>query len=144
MDTKFNTDFHLQQRDSIKVSPGPLIEKTFSELSYDQYMLFQYPTAFLLAKDVTMEFSGLDAKTKQSALSTSFGLSSKGNFGPFSFGSGPVKLGLSPSMSTSSNNMRASATADGLKIELPGAQIIGYYCDVVPKFPNPISELQPS
>ena len=123
----------LQQRASTPVSPGPLLERSFQELGNDQYLLYQYPTAFLLAKDVTMEFSGLDADTKQSALSTSFGVSAKGGWGPFSFGG-------SSSTSTSSSNMRASSTADGLKIELPGAQIIGYYCDVVPKFPNPIIE----
>ena len=108
-----------------------MLEKNFTDLEHGKYLLYQYPTAFLLAKDVTMEFSGLDAKTKQTALSTSFGVSAKGGYGPFTFGG-------SSSTSTSSNNMRASSTADGLKIEIPGAQIIGYYCDVVPKFPNPI------
>ena len=78
-----------------------------------------------------MEFSGLDAKTKQTALSTSFGVSAKGGWGPFSFGG-------STSTSASASNMRASSTADGLRIEIPGAQLIGYYCDVIPKFPNPV------
>lgn len=78
-----------------------------------------------------MEFGGLDAKTKQKALTSSFGVSSKGSFGPISFGG-------STSTSGSYSNMQASSTADGLKIDIPGAQLIGYYCDVVPKFPNPI------
>lgn len=121
----------IQQRESTPVSPGPMLEEDFNNLNHSQYLLYQYPTAFLLAKDVTMEFSGLDANVKQQALSTSFGSSARGGWGPFGFKAGA-------SGSTSSNNLRASSTADGLKIEIPGAQLIGYYCDVVPKFPNPI------
>ena len=108
-----------------------MLDKSYSDLNHDQYLLYQYPTAFLLAKDVSMEFSGLDAQTKQTALTTSFGVAAKGGYGPFSFGG-------SSATSTSNSNMRASCTADGLKVEIPGAQLIGYYCDVVPKFPNPI------
>ena len=76
-----------------------------------------------------MEFSGLDASTKRSALSYSFGTAAKGSYGPFTFGG-------STSISGSHSSMKASSTANGLKIDIPGAQIIGYYCDIVPKFPN--------
>ena len=111
-----------------------MLEEDFNNLNHSQYLLYQYPTAFLLAKDVAMEFSGLDANVKQQALSTSFGGSAKGGWGPFNFKA-------EASGSTSSNNLRASSTADGLKIEIPGAQLIGYYCDVVPKFPNSIFDV---
>lgn len=90
--------FFSQQSDSTPVSPGPMLEKSFNDLKLDQYLLFQYPTAFLLTKDVTTEFSGLDAKTKQTALLTSFGVSAKGGYGPFTFGG-------SSSTSVSSSNM---------------------------------------
>ena len=125
--------FHLQQKTDSLVSPGFMPEKDFfNEIKGTsgafKYLLSQYPTAFLLAKDVSMEFSGLDASTKQSALTVSVGVSVKGGWGPVSFGG-------STSASGSSSQMQASSTADGLKIDIPGAQIIGYYCDVVPKFP---------
>lgn len=78
-----------------------------------------------------MEFSGLDAQSKQAALSASMGASGRGSYGPVSFGG-------SVSAAGKHEHTQASSTADGLKIDIPGAQIIGYYCDVVPKFPNPI------
>ncbi len=93
------------------------------------YQLYQFSTAFLLAKDITVDFSGLSDKAKQSALASSFGPSAQGSFGPISFEG-------STSGSGSYNHMQASSTASGVKVYIPGAQIIGYYCDVVPKFPN--------
>ncbi len=77
-----------------------------------------------------MEFSGLDAKTKQTALTASVSASVKGGWGPISFGG-------STESSASYSHSQASSTADGLSVQIPGAQIIGYYCDVVPKFPDP-------
>ena len=104
-------------------------KKFYKEITDEKYLLYQYSTAFLMAKEVTMEFSGLDASTKRSALSVSFGAAAKGNYGPFTFGG-------STSTSGSHSSMKASSTANGLKIDIPGAQIIGYYCDIVPKFPD--------
>lgn len=78
-----------------------------------------------------MEFSGLDADSKQSAMSSSFGATAKGGWGPINYGGSGSSSGA-----MSSSNMRVSSTADGLKVEIPGAQIIGYYCDIVPKFPE--------
>ena len=113
-----------------RVSPGYMVEQKFyDEVMKNKYLLYQYPTAFLMAKEVTLEFSGLDASTKSTALSTSVGVAAKGSYGPITFGG-------STSMSGSHSSMRASSTANGLKVEIPGAQLIGYYCDIVPKFPN--------
>lgn len=95
------------------------------------YLLYQYPTAFLLAKDITMEFTSLSDNDKQAALMSSISDSLKGNYGPFSFGGS-----FSASGSYYYNHIQASLTANGLKVYIPGAQIIGYYCDIIPKFPN--------
>ena len=113
-----------------RVSPGYMVEQEFhDEVVKNKYLLYQYPTAFLMAKEVTLEFSGLDASTKTSALSSSVGVAAKGNYGPFTFGG-------STSTAGSHSSMKASSTANGLKVEIPGAQLIGYYCDIVPKFPD--------
>ena len=125
-----NLFFSAQHNQSVRVSPGSMVEETFfKEVAKQNYLLYQYPTAFLMAKEVTMEFSGLDASTKQSALSASVGVAAKGSYGPFTFGG-------STSTAGSHSSMKASSTANGLKIDIPGAQLIGYYCDVVPEFPK--------
>ena len=95
------------------------------------YLLYQYPTAFLLAKDIIMTFTGLSDKDIHAALLSSFGTSLKGSYGPISFDSS-----ISESGTYNHNIMQASPTVDGLKVYIPGAQVIGYYCDVIPKFPN--------
>ena len=92
------------------------------------YLLYQYPTAFLLAKDVTMTFTGLSDEDIHTAILSSFGTSLKGSYGSISFDGSISESG--------SNIMQASPTVDGLKVYIPGAQVIGYYCDVIPKFPN--------
>ena len=118
------------------VSPGYMKEIDFyNEVTRESpdgsptYMFYQYPTAFLLAKDITMDFTGLSDEDKQAALLSSFSYSLKGNYGPISF------VG-SFTASGSYNHIQASLIADGLKVFIPGAQIISYYCDIIPKFPN--------
>ena len=128
---------HVQGKRDKPISPGYMKEEDFyKEVTKDStygplYQLYQYPTAFLLAKDITMDFIGLSDETKHTALASSFGASLLGSYGPISFGD-PIPA------SGSHSHMQASPTANGLKVYIPGAQIIGYYCDVVPKFPNTI------
>ena len=95
------------------------------------YLLYQYPTAFLLAKDIIMTFTGLSDKDIHAALLSSFGTSFKGSYGPISFDG-------SISESGSFNHIQASPMVGGLKVYIPGAQVIGYYCDIIPKFPKTI------
>ena len=94
------------------------------------YLLYQYPTAFLLAKDIIMTFTGLSDKDVHAALLSSSGPSLKGSYGPISFDG-------SISESGSFNHIQASPMV-GLKVYIPGAQVIGNYCDhdIIPKFPK--------
>lgn len=104
-------------------------EVTKESIDGPLYLLYQYPTAFLLAKEIVMDFTGLSDKAKQAALISSVGTLLKGSYGPISYGA-------SISAAGSYNHMQVSSTVNGLTVHVPGAQIIGYYCDVIPKFPN--------
>ena len=42
-------------------------EVTKSSTDWPPYLLYQYPTAFLLARDITMDFIGLSDKAKHAA-----------------------------------------------------------------------------
>ena len=76
-----------------------------------------------------MEFSGIDNSAQGSALKTSASAQMSGHFGPFSASS-------SFNYGHSKVKMSAETTADGLKIRIPGAQVIGYYTTILPCFPH--------
>lgn len=92
------------------------------------YIMPQYVNAFLLAKDVRLEFRGVDSSVKSKAVQQSASAHMSGHYGPFS-------ASASFSYGSSNSHMQAESTADGLLIKIPGAQIIGYYVTVVPCFP---------
>ena len=92
-------------------------------------MLPEYVNAFLLAKDIVMEFSGIDSSAQSSALQTSASSQLSGHYGPFSASS-------SFNYGHSKAKMSAESTADGLRVKIPGAQIIGYYTTILPCFPS--------
>ena len=48
---------------------------------------------------------------------------------------GPYSLQAAVSHGSTRGSFSADAVAGGLKIKVPGVQMIGYYIDVVPKFP---------
>jgi hypothetical protein len=126
-----------------QVSPGPSSEKEFiSKASQKIYRLPQYVTGFLLARDVEMEFRGLNQQTTQSIIRSSYqsyssssSSSYSGGWGPFSFASSSDYSSSFSSSRRYSASFQASATTSGLKIRIPGSQVIGYYTQVVPKFP---------
>ena len=134
--------FYFIQKEKTKpISPGYMKERDFYDevtkntTDWPPYLLYQYPTAFLLARDITMDFIGLSNEAKLAALISSSGPSFQGNYGPISFGG-------SVSASGSYNHMQVLSTPNGVKVYIPGAQIIGYYCDVIPKFPNPYNSTE--
>ena len=92
------------------------------------YLLPEYTTGFLLAKDVSMTFRGVESSTSSEALKQSAS-------GSLSFGYGPFSISPSVSHGHSSSHLQVSSESDGLHIEIPGAQIIGYFTGVVDKFP---------
>ena len=93
------------------------------------YQLPEYVTSFLLARDFELEFSNIAQSTFHRTVSTFTHTSAHASFFCFS-----------ASFSSSSSNYKSRSsvhrTANGMKIKMPGAQIIGYYTQILPKFPS--------
>ena len=116
------------------VSPGKSFadEKQYYDAvtgSNPEYILPEYPTAFLLARNIQLEFSGLDFSTSSYFMSQYSHSESSGGFLFFHFHHSETK-------SRQVSHVQTSKTASGLKIKVPGAQLIGYYTETLPKFPN--------
>lgn len=99
-----------------------------AKVNKGHYQLPEYTTGFLLAKDVSMSFRGVDSSTVSHALKES--ASAK-----LSVGYGPFKASGSFGYGHQSSSLKVSSQSYGLKIDIPGAQIIGYYTSVLPEFP---------
>lgn len=93
-----------------------------------RYLLPEYTTGFLLARNIEIEFRGLDSSVVSHAMQSSVHDSSGGGFLFFSWSS-------SVSKSKQKSHTAISKTADGMSIKIPGAQIIGYYTQKLPEFP---------
>ena len=104
-------------------------QNTFIKMASD-YQLPEYTTGFLLAKDVSMTFRGLETSSNSHAMKLSVSGKLSIGWGPFTLGSGSLSSGKT------SSSMKVSSQSDGLHIDVPGAQIIGYYTSVLPKFPK--------
>ena len=76
-----------------------------------------------------MEFRGVSKSTVSHTLSESASGHIEGRYGCFS-ASASVGYGKDES------HLSTEATADGLRIRIPGAQLIGYYVTVLPRFPS--------
>lgn len=92
------------------------------------YVLPEFSNAFLLAKDIEVEFIGVDEQSKNYALERSAKGQLSGNLGCFSISSS--------SFEHMETRMESESTIDGLKIKVPGAQIIGYFTTILPCFPH--------
>ena len=92
------------------------------------YRLPEFVTSFLLAKDIEMEIKSKSSALFQSVVQSTHSTHSGGNF-----------LVFSSSHSTQdeqrSSRTRVHKTSTGMKIKIPGAQVIGYYTQKIPKFP---------
>lgn len=106
------------------------------------YYLPQYTTGLLLAREIEMEFSGVDKSTAASIIRsshTSYAASSSSGssgWGCFSFASRSDYTSSYSAQRSYSASFQASSTASGLKIAIPGVQVIGYYTQIVDKFPK--------
>lgn len=89
-----------------------------------RYLLPEYPSSFLLARNIELELAGMDNKAVWHAMSEYCHKSSGGGFAL-------VDRRLSQSM-------KVSKTANGIKIKIPGAHniIISYYTVKLPRFPT--------
>ena len=92
------------------------------------YRLPEYVTSFLLAKEIELEISNVQESFVSTLLHLSLQANANVNIGVF-------KLGASYSLSTGAARTRFHRTANGMKIKVPGAQVIGYYTQKLPKFP---------
>ena len=93
------------------------------------YLMPEFVSSFLLARNLKLEFHGVDQKHVSSALRTISALHVGGGFGG---------IGFAASVGSSKKKERlvAERTTNGLRITVPGAQILGYYTNVLPRFPR--------
>ncbi len=116
------------------VSPGRDLTETdfYRKLTEDKvkYKLPEYPTSFLLGRNIELEFQGVDSSVVSSTMNEMSHSSGSGGFLFFH-----ASASVTKSQTTSSLNIQK--TADGMKIKIPGAQLMGYYTEVVPEFPLP-------
>lgn len=114
------------------VSPGRDFTETelLKEISETdiQYKLPEYTTGFLLARKIELEFSGLDSSTVTSTMNQMSSFSAGGGFLFF-------RASTSVTKTKRSSHVQVKRTGSGMKIAIPGAQIIGYYTQVMPRFP---------
>ena len=100
-----------------------------SELSSHHYLLPLYPSTLLLATDIQLFFHNLSDPTPLFRLA--YEPRVRGSYGPFSFG---------PMLVTGDRERRVKFRVDsvegGAVVSLPGAQLIGYICNIVPRFPR--------
>ena len=95
------------------------------------YLLPQYVTGLLLARNVTLRFQ-VSSSVASSFVSESNVRSASASYGPFCMSA----RYRTSSRTTSQSSFRASTSSSGLNINVPGTQQIGYYTEVVPRFPN--------
>ena len=128
--------YDSETRKTAYVSPPPSTEAELADIINGKddniYVMPEYVTSFLLSRNVKLEFSDLDSKTVSTAMQVIAGISGGLNLPglPFGFNS---RL----SSHAGWKHMTADRTVDGMVIHIPGAQLIGYYTQVMPQFPKP-------
>ena len=134
-------DCFLRMQPSGYVSPGYLTPSSYfgRVIASGQYLLPQYVHAFVLASDIKIFFPHLgswhfsDEHESSVVINTlmeyTFAEKLSGNFGPFSFE-------VPRSGSGHNFQIKRNKLNGGLVITLPGAQVVGYIINTVPKFPR--------
>ena len=114
-----------------QVSPGPFdTDRKFVTAAQDRnnYHIPHYLTGLVLARNLNLEFSGMDRQSSYKFVATSLSTRSK-------FGWGPFSVSHSYNRNTQSSRFEATSTETGIRVKVPGVQLIGYYTQVTPKFP---------
>lgn len=115
-----------------QVSPGPYTtDREFVNAAQDarrNYHIPHYLTGLLLARNLNLEFSGMDRQSSYNFVATSLSTRSR-------FGWGPFSVSHSYNRNTQSSRFEATSTETGISVRVPGVQLIGYYTQVTPKFP---------
>ena len=115
-----------------KISPGPFAtDRQFVTTAQDKrsnYHIPHYLTGLLLARNVDLEFSGMNRQSSYRFVATSLSTRSR-------FGWGPFSVSTSYNRNTQSSRFEATSTETGIRVRIPGVQLIGYYTQVTPEFP---------
>ena len=112
------------------MSPGPMDDesKFISTVIQNNHLLPEYVTGLLLSRNVELHFKKVDVRAAGHAVSISHRAKLSGGFGPwrasFSYGYGK-----------SERSFNSELASDGMRITIPGAQVIGYFTQVTPQFP---------
>ena len=114
------------------VSPGVIYPpELFREIVMNgTYRLPLYPSSLLLATDIQLTVDvPFIFHTLPTLIKLSYDPHISGGFGPFSFG---------PMHKASAGNIkfRVGVRENKITITIPGTQLIGYVCDVVPQHPE--------
>ncbi|KAK3365596.1 hypothetical protein B0T24DRAFT_710717 [Lasiosphaeria ovina] len=119
---------------AFKISPGEeALKKAFEneESLIGAYQQFSsYPSAFVVAADIELSFSG-DTTKLESAVSAS---STSANL---SVGYGPFAISGSHSSSKSKSRTKMESTATGCRISVEAPQIVGWVQTLLPELPKP-------
>ena len=100
-----------------------------SGLKDQLYLLPEYVTSFVLASDVKLQFSGVDSTyvghMSQIMVTTKVCIDIK-------------QFNVCPSVGFGDNKQSVTTerTTNGMIINVPGTQVIGYYTEVLPRSPN--------
>jgi len=128
-------DQELNVAPDVKLSPGwdelkAAIERKDSA-QLGQYSYFpSYPTAFIVAANVQLEFRGDTTHLESAIESSSFDSNVKVGYGPFS-------LSASHKQDKSSAKTKMETTATGTRISLEAPAIIGWVTTMLPQLPRP-------
>ncbi|KAL4403651.1 hypothetical protein CABS03_14911 [Colletotrichum abscissum] len=117
-----------------KISPGEdVLRDAFNNgknLAGEYQQFSSYPTAFVIAADIELSFSG-DTTKLESAVSAS---STQANI---SVGWGPFAVSGSHSSSKSKSKTKMESTATGCRISVEAPQIVGWVQTLLPMLPKP-------
>ena len=129
------SDIDLELANGVKLSPGPLaLQKMIDSQNLEDIDLYSqfpaYPTAFIVAADTTIEFSGSTKHIEQQ-------FDSHSNSGGLSVGYGPWSVSSSFHESASKQSMQVHSTATGCKLSFGAPQVIGWISQILPALPRP-------
>lgn len=127
----FSFQSESYENNVVYMSPGTSFsndQSFYQELNRAHYKLPEFPTGFLLARKVELEFSDVNYDVVTSAMSEATSVSGSVGYSFFS-------AHASYSKNKQTSHVQVQRTSSGMKISIPGAQIIGYYTKVLPKFP---------
>ncbi|KAI1741520.1 hypothetical protein F4680DRAFT_66843 [Xylaria scruposa] len=127
-------DYELDAAPGFRISPGPqALQKAAADnkaVDTDYTQFCSYPSAFVLASNVELAFSG-DTSHLESSLEAS---ATEANV---SVGWGPFSISASHKSSSSSSRTHAESTATGMNISLQAPQIIAWVSELLPALPKP-------